>query len=289
MKSKVIVIIGPTATNKTKVAIQLANKLNGEIINADAFQIYKELNIGTNKPTPLELRQATFHLISNKSIYDKWDIKRFQQEAKKIITHITKLNKIPIIVGGSHLYVDALIKNYDFSLSNERDNSFNNFTNQELFQKLNEFNNLLASKIGINNRKRLIRALQTKGKLIKRKKEIYVPFYLLCTNEREVLYNKINKRVDKMIKEGWINEVKKLYNENKDLTSLNAFKAIGYNEILTSIINNKNIDIDRIKRDTRHYAKRQMTWIRHHYDNVCTYNQNNISDVIKRVKQWLEK
>jgi tRNA dimethylallyltransferase len=131
--------------------------------------------------------------------------------------------------------------------------------------------------------------LQTKGKLIKRKKEIYVPFYLLCTNEREVLYNKINKRVDKMIKEGWINEVKKLYNENKDLTSLNAFKAIGYNEILTSIINNKNIDIDRIKRDTRHYAKRQMTWIRHHYDNVCTYNQNNISDVIKRVKQWLEK
>jgi tRNA dimethylallyltransferase len=201
---KIIVVVGPTATNKTNVAIALAKELNGEIVNADAFQVYRELNIGVNKPSTGELKQAPFHLIGNVSIKDKWDIKRFQKEANTIISGIYERKHIPIVVGGSHLYVDALILSYDLDSAPERDNSFDNLSIDELIAELKKYDTELVDKIG-KNHKRLVRALQIANfTSVKRnhKKPIYNPLYVLCIKPREQLYEDINKRVDQMIKNG---------------------------------------------------------------------------------------
>jgi tRNA dimethylallyltransferase len=198
---KVIVVIGPTATNKTKLAIFLAQKLNGEIVNADAFQVYKELNIGVNKPTTKELKQAQFHLLSCVSIYDEWDIKRFQDEAKTTIDDIFARHKIPIIVGGSHLYVNALIQNYDLTRVPKRDQKYAHLTTPELYNMLLTRDSDRAQKIGPHNQQRLVRALQifdyppTTNKL-----PIYDPLFISCIRPRPSLYAHINQRVLVMLK-----------------------------------------------------------------------------------------
>lgn len=293
MICKIITIVGPTATNKTKLAVALTKQINGEIINADAFQVYKQLNIGVNKPSKEQLKQVNFHLINNINITDKWDIKRFQDEANKIINELIKKNKIPIIVGGSHLYIDALIKNYDLSSFHERNNEFENLTTQELFDRLNKIDTKKAQSI-FNNRQRLIRALQIYAHsytsippMNKRNKEMYEPLIIFCNDDRKLIYDKINKRVDEMMEKGWIDEVSSLLVQYKDINNLNALKAIGYQDIYHALINNTKVDIDKIKQRTRQYAKRQLTWIKHHYLPQIVFNQNNIDEVISKTKTWL--
>lgn len=292
MLPKVIVIVGPTSTKKTSLAIKLANKINGEIISADAFQVYKELNVGVNKPTSKQLKLAKFHLINYISINEPWDIAIFQKTANEIINKIITNKKIPIICGGSNLYIDSLIKNYDLTGSKQRSNNYEHLTNEELYNHVFKIDPNTAQKIGINNRKRLLRAyeiLNEKNSLSKKNSPLYKPLYILCQhNTRQELYEKINTKVLEMINNGWKDEVKALIKIKPNISQLNAFKAIGYEYILRAIKNNQPVDIAKIQQDTRRYAKRQLTWIRHHYQTDLIFNQTNEKEIINQVEKWIK-
>jgi tRNA dimethylallyltransferase len=205
MKHKIIVIIGATATGKTGLAIKLANTFSGEIVNADAFQIYKEIAIGTARASEEERKQATFHLDGELSIYDEWNIKVFQTKAFEIIDDIIARNKMPIIVGGSFLYVEALVKNYNLSNTNIRNDKYNDLSVEELFEKANKINPIAANKI-INNKKRLVRMLQlfdnSEFELNAQNEPKYEPIYVYTYMDREKIYERINLRCDIMIKQG---------------------------------------------------------------------------------------
>ena len=292
MLPKVIVIVGPTSTKKTSLAIKLANKINGEIISADAFQVYKELNVGVNKPTSKQLKLAKFHLINYISINEPWDIAIFQKTANKIINKIITNKKIPIICGGSNLYIDSLIKNYDLSACKQRSNNYDHLTNEELYNYIFKTDPNTTQKIGINNRKRLLRAheiLNEKNSLSKKNSPLYKPLFILCQhNTRQELYEKINTKVLEMINNGWKDEVKALIKIKPNISQLNAFKAIGYEYILRAIKNNQPVDIAKIQQDTRRYAKRQLTWIRHHYQTDLIFNQTNEKEIINQVEKWIK-
>jgi len=288
---KIIVIVGPTGSGKTKLAIDIAKAINGEIINADAFQVYKEISIGTAKATQEEIKQVKFYLNSEKSIYEPWDIKIFQDECKDIINKIISKKKIPIVVGGSNLYIDALINNYDLS-ADPRDDKYDNLTNEEIYKQLFSLNPEIAKKIDLNNRKRLIRALQINSSnqsYHKKNPKLYDCFIIYSKpTSKEEMYDKINNNVDKMIKNGWKEEIENLYKKDKNVGNLNAFKAIGYQEILNSIINGSDINVDLIKQRTRQYAKRQITWINHHYQDLHVFNDNLIS-ILKDINLFIKK
>jgi tRNA dimethylallyltransferase len=201
---KVIVIVGATGSGKTKLAIDIAKKYNGEIINADAFQVYKEISVGTAKANKEETKQVKFHLNGELSIYEPWDIAIFQERAKKIIDELIKNKKVPIIVGGSNLYIDALIYNYDLSAP-ARDEQYENFTTPDLYDKLIKLDKNVASTIDAHNRRRIIRALQiisNNGAFRKKNKPLYEPLIIYKEMPRELVYEKINNNVEKMIKNG---------------------------------------------------------------------------------------
>ncbi|MDR0545928.1 MAG: tRNA (adenosine(37)-N6)-dimethylallyltransferase MiaA [Mycoplasmataceae bacterium] len=287
---KIVIIVGPTATNKTKLAIDLAKAINGQIINADAYQVYQDFSIGVNCPTTQQQSQIKFHLLNCISPTDAWDIKAFQTRANVIIKELLNNNIVPIIVGGSHLYIDALINNYDLSAT-ARDVSFENLTSEELFAKLFAYDQHAAT-TNKNNRRRLIRALQiySQGKqLKKRNAALYEYIIISCEQERALLYQRINERVEWMLANGWIHEVKQLINKYPNWESLPAFKALGYSLIAHALINKGVIDKQKIMQLTRNYAKRQITWIHHHYTSVLVFNQKNKDEVIAQIKEWLSK
>lgn len=291
-KPKALAILGPTATSKTALAIKLAKDFDGEIINADAFQTYKEMNIGVNKPTKKELSQAKFHLVGEISVFDEWSIKEFQDKANSLIEQILKRKHLPIICGGSSLYVDALIQNYDL-LTQKRTNEFDHLSVDELYKRLSKYSLEIANK-NKNNHKRLARALEiySCAKIdnpMKQKTNPKYNFKVILTNcdSREKLYDKINKRVDQMIKEGWEKEVQQLL-KLKNIESTNAFKAIGYKEIALAVKNKTDIDTDKIKQNTRRYAKRQITWIKNHYKDFVLFDQHNYCNVSKQIKLWIK-
>jgi len=291
MKDKLIIILGPTGSGKTKLAVKIAKAINGEIINADAFQVYKEISVGTAKAEPEEMDGIKFHLNGVKSIYEPWDIAIFQKEANRIIKEIISNKKVPIICGGSNLYIDALIYNYDLSAT-ERTNQFDDLSNEELCKKINEINPTVLEKIDKNNHRRLVRALQIlneNGSFQQKNPSLYDYLIISAIDDREKIYDRINKNVDKMIEKGWKDEVYKLYKKDKDVGNVNAFKAIGYQIILNSIILNKNIDTELIKQKTRQYAKRQLTWIKTHYNNPIIFNQKNSDEVIKKCESFIQK
>lgn len=279
---KIIVIVGPTSSGKSKIAISIAKKFDCEIINSDCFQVYKELNIGTNKPKINEMQGIKHHLIDFISINDDWDIKKFKELSEEIID---KSTKTIIVTGGSNLYIDALINNYDLS-NKKRTNEFSGLTNEELYSKLCEINEKLATKIGISNRKRLERALENNGVMEIKNKIKYQPYIVFINPERETLYNKINNRVDEMINEGLLEEVKKI-SENKNL---NALKAIGYKEIISNnFILDENV-INLIKKNTRNYAKRQLTWCRNKYNsNLIISNDDNLENLFNKIEVFLNE
>lgn len=287
---KIIVIVGPTATGKTALAIKLAKQFNGEIINADAFQVYQELNIGTAKATVDERKQAIFHLDDCISIFDEWNIKIFQTKANNLIDELSAKKKMPIIVGGSHLYISALIDNYDLS-SSARDDQYDKWDNEKLYKNVLKLDPLMKDKIDANNHRRLVRALQIlkqKKNLRTKNKPLYEPIYI-CTNaSREVIYERINKRFGSMIAD-WKKEVMDLYKKYgyDKLINLQAFKAIGYSNILNAIANNSTIDEEKIKQVTRNYAKKQLTWIRHHYLDCLYYDPDKYNVLIKEINNKL--
>ncbi len=295
--NKLIVIVGPTSSHKTNLALKISKLIKSPLVNADAFQVYKELNCGTNKMDKKTIKQTPVYLMDCVSIYDDWNIKEFQDRAKKILSKIYKDKKVPILVGGSNLYVDALIKNYDLSSSGKRTAKYDSWSNLRLWNLLNKLDSKEAKKIPVNNRKRVQRAIQiikesgmTKtSKDVQRRKYYYDCLVIYMYVDRSKLYSTINKRVKEMIDEGWEKEVKALIKKDKNVYKLNAFKALGYPQIYDAIVNKHPIDVELIARNTRRYAKRQVTWCKHQYPKLFSYHgKKDDAKLTKLVKTFIK-
>ncbi len=309
MNNKIIVLVGPTAVGKTYTSVELAKLYNTEIISADSMQIYKGMDIGTAKVTEEEKQGIKHHMIDLINPDESYSVSEFKHDAEKIIDDILCKNKTPIIVGGSGLYVNSLIYDLDFGNA-KSDNKIRDFYTKyyedngedALYEKLKEVDPLSAEKIHKNNVKRVIRALEvfdiTGEKFSElntdiRKYSDKYNFILIGLNmERSFLYEKINERVDKMIDEGLLNEVKELLLKGYD-KSLVSMQAIGYKEIIDYF--EGNIDLEEakriLKRNTRRFAKRQFTWFLKD-ENVKWFDISDvkkIDETIKEIYNYLEK
>jgi tRNA dimethylallyltransferase len=276
----IIVIVGPTASGKTKISIELAKDINGEIISADSMQVYRFMDIGTAKPNMKEMSGIKHYLIDEILPDEEFSVARFKELALKYIKEIKSKGKIPIIVGGTGLYINSLIYNIEFSetdidwdlreqLKKEAENKGNKF----LHDKLREIDPEAADRIHVNDIKRIIRAIEifkTTRKPISYHQELsklnppeYNFILIGLRMNRHKLYERINKRVDLMLEAGLIEEVKKIKKLGYDKYSV-AMQGLGYKEILAYLRGELTYEecIDLLKRNTRRYAKRQITWFR---------------------------
>lgn len=281
-KIPLVILTGPTAVGKTNLSIQLAKKLNMDIISADSMQIYKYMDIGSAKVKPDEMKGIKHYLIDEVNPDFSFSVSEFQQRANNYIDEIVKNNKIPLVTGGTGLYLNSLIYNMDFAKS-DADNKLRESLRLELEEKgidymhnkLKELDEDSANRIHKNNTKRVIRALEVclSGKKMSdfsndlKLNEKYEPIIIVLNRDRSHLYKRIDMRVDLMIKEGLEDEVKKLLSMGytKDLISM---QGIGYKEIIKYLDGEYSYDeaIEIIKRDSRRYAKRQLTWFRRYKD-----------------------
>ena len=290
--SKIIVITGPTAVGKTKLSIELAKKYNGEIINADAVQVYKGLDIGSAKVTEEEKENIPHHLFDIKDVNEEYTIYHYQKDCREKIKEILDRGNIPILVGGTGLYIKAAL--YDYKLTEEKEtNTYDNLTDEELYNKLLEVDKDIV--IDKNNRRRLIRALnyyKENNKSINTNttnKLLYDAIFIGLTTDRRILYDKINNRVDIMIKDGLLNEVKAFYDKN--IRTKPLLNAIGYREIYSYFDGNISLEeaTDKIKQNSRHYAKRQYTFFNHQLPIVWfETNYNNFNITVEEVINYIE-
>lgn len=290
--SRVIVITGPTAVGKTKLSIELAKKLNGEIINADAMQVYKGLNIGTAKVTEKEKENIPHHLFDIKEVKEEYSIYNYQKDCRKVIDNILRRNKTPILVGGTGLYIKAAL--YDYKLSEEKtNNTYDNLKTEEIYNELLKLDKDIN--IDKNNRRRLIRALNyykennTSISNNKTNKLLYDTIFIGLTTDREILYKKINQRVDNMIENGLLEEVKYYYDKNIKTKPL--INGIGYKELYNYFdgLCSKEEAVEKIKQNSRHYAKRQYTFLNHQL-NVVWFetDYNNFNNTIEKVSSYIK-
>lgn len=277
----IITIVGPTGVGKTKLSIKLAKKYNAEIINADSTQIYQEMNIGTAKITNLE--GITHHLLNIKNFNELYTVYDFQKDGRLIINNILKKGKNIIIVGGSGLYISALL--YDYKFNKEDNNNLLNISTNEMYNEL--LNNNI--KIDKNNNQRIIR-LYNKHILNKEpitikegNKLLYNTLIIGLTTNRNILYQKINNRVDEMIKAGLLEEVRYLFNKYPQSKQLKT--TIGYKEFINYFNQTQTIEevIEKIKQNSRHYAKRQYTWFNNKMK--VKWFDTNYEDFNKTIKQ----
>ncbi len=289
MLDKIICIVGPTASGKTGLAIELAKKINAEVISADSMQIYENLDVGTAKVTEEEAQGIKHHIIDVCKVQDKFSVADFKAMCYDKIKDIRSRGKNVIIAGGTGLYVNAVVYNMNFDeeetdteLRKELQNIANENGNEFLHNMLKEIDPESAASIHMNNVKRVIRAIEMakNAKLksvhmneekerLKQEKSIY-NFSVFCIEQdREYLYNRINLRVDLMVKDGILEEARKVYDMNlpKDNTCM---QAIGYKEFFPYFDGKITLDeaIDNLKKETRHYAKRQMTWFNNKLDCI---------------------
>jgi len=259
--SKIIVIVGPTGVGKTKLSIELAKVFNGEIINGDSMQVYRGLDIGTAKIKEEEKEGIKHHLFDIRDVNETYSVFDYQKDGRMIIDEIINNKKTPIIVGGTGLYIKALLYDYQFN-KEKKINYYEEYSNEELYEmviKLDPY-----SDVHVNNRKRLIRALNSFSNNDKKNsngdKLLYDAIFIGLTTSRDVLYERINNRVDEMINKGLITEVKKLY--DKDIRSKAINTGIGYKELYNYFDGFMLYEecVNLIKRNSRRYAKRQYTW-----------------------------
>ncbi|MGI6731252.1 MAG: tRNA (adenosine(37)-N6)-dimethylallyltransferase MiaA [Anaerovoracaceae bacterium] len=284
----VIFIAGPTAVGKTKFAIAVAKHFNGEIVSADSMQIYKMMDIGSAKPTKEELAMAKHHLVDVIGPRDSFSVAEYQKLAKQHIREIQQDSKIPIISGGTGLYINSLVYDMDFSVI-PRKKGFREklekeaieFGNEYVHDKLRRLDPKSAARIHPNNIKKVIRAIEvvkTTGEGMKEFQESFVKTsdyrcILTClTRNRAELYDRINKRVDQLVEAGLLNEIKMLLDHGLTEAHI-SMKGIGYKEMIGHIHGEYSLDeaIEKIKKNTRHYAKRQLTWFRR-YDDIKWIN-----------------
>lgn len=278
-KIKVVAVVGPTASGKTAIGIDIAKEFDGEIVSADSMQIYRGMDIATAKPTAEETSQVRHHMIDFLDRHTAFSVADYVELAGKVIRDIHSRGKLPVIVGGTGLYISSLLENIKFA-DIERDDSVRKRLEKEavekgneyLFEKLKKVDPEAAAEIHKNNLVRVIRALEvfelTGKKLSVYKAESrleespYEPVIIgLNYTDREVLYNRINMRVDMMIESGLVEEAKEVFESGEMKTASNA---IGYKELIPYFQNEVDISecVDKIKQETRRYAKRQLTWFR---------------------------
>lgn len=272
----IIVLTGPTGTGKSKLAISLAKHLDGEIINADAFQVYEKLYIATAAPSEEEKKIVPHHLYSFVPLNEGYDIARYQTDARNTLNDVLSRGKTPIFVGGSGLYIRSALYDYDLSVdtSSVDMGEYEKLSNEELHDVLSKLDEEEAKKTPYQNRRRLLRdiaiclaAKESKTSLLAKQNHepLYPTIFFSLSKERESLYPLLDERVDKMFKDGLLEETIPLINEYGEDKA--AFRAIGVNELIPYIHGQISLEeaINKIKIDTHHYVKRQETFFRHQF------------------------
>lgn len=282
----ILAVIGPTGVGKTKLSILLAKKYNAIIINADAMQVYKGMNIGTAKIKENEKEGIHHYLFDIKDVRDNYTVYNYQLDARKII------NKFPdkniIFVGGTGLYLKAALYSYEFSFEEKTTNNYEELTNEELYTiALKKDPHMNIHK---NNRQRLVRFLNKESLDVPVSTPLYNAIYIGLTCERSILYERINNRVDEMFNEGLISEVKSFYDQKINSKALST--AIGYKELYKYFDGEITLDEakDLIKKNSRHYAKRQYTWFNNQMD-ITWFNVdfNNFDNTVKEIERYIAK
>jgi len=287
----VIVITGPTGVGKTELSLEIASKLNGEIINADSTQVYKGMEIATNKVQ--DTKGIVHHLFDIVDIMNDYTVFDFQKDARKLIDDILAKGKTPILVGGTGLYIKAAL--YDYEFEEKATDSYDGISNDELYAKLLEVDP--ETDIHLNNRVRIISALnyyeanhKPYSEKEKSSKLLYDALFIGLTTERDILYYKINQRVDKMLMAGLENEARLLYDSG--VRSKAVMTPIGYKELFEYFDGNITIEdaINLIKQRSRHYAKRQYTWFNNQMDlKWFKTNYENFDKTCEEVLEYIKK
>ena len=287
----IIAILGPTAVGKTALSIALAKKYNAEVINFDAMQVYVKLDIGTAKVTKEEMEGVPHHLLSFVPLDKNYSVYDYQKDARCLIDKLLKENKNIILVGGTGLYLKATLFDYNFTEGTTY-KEYNDLTNEEILDKIKSYN--VEELPHLNNRKRLVRLLNklennetitNNGNNLLYKDTIFIGL----TTDRDILYDKINKRVDVMFNNGLLEEVESLKDNFKNSKALNT--AIGYKEFIPYFNHEKTIDEvkDDIKKNSRHYAKRQYTFFNHQFNlKWFTTNYDDFNKTIDEVINYIE-
>ena len=304
-KNKVIVICGPTASGKTALSIELAKQIHGEIVSCDSMQIYQDMNIGTAKPTPEEMQGIKHYLIGYVSPEQRYSVADYKADAKKAIKEIIKKGKMPIVVGGTGLYLDSLIyeiEYQDIQLDEEYRKKLEEEVEEKgleaLYERAKQIDAIAIEKISPNDKKRILRILEiyhatgrtkTEQEIESRKKEVEYDYKVYALDwDRQTLYDRINKRVDMMIEQGLIEEVKQIL--DKYDTFPTAMQGLGYKEVVDYLKGDltKEEMIEKIKMESRRYAKRQLTWFRKNKQTIWLNAedeiQNNIDIILKDIK-----
>lgn len=295
---KVLVIVGPTGVGKTKMGVALAKYFNGEVISGDSMQIYKTMDIGTAKVTVAEMEGVRHHLIDIKEPTESYSVKDFQDEVRLKIKEISSRGKLPIIVGGTGLYIKAALYDYEFGESQmdhqEYVNKYQNYTNKQLYDLLLKIDEVSAKVLHPNNRQRVLRAIaiyestgvKKSETLAKQNHElIYDAKFIGLTLDRDVLYDRINQRVDLMMEQGLLHEIDELMKKNYS-SSLQSMKAIGYKEWFAYYQGHQSLEetLELIKKNSRNYAKRQYTWFNNQLPvKWFKVNLNDFNETIKMV------
>ncbi|WP_438424467.1 tRNA (adenosine(37)-N6)-dimethylallyltransferase MiaA [Aquimarina macrocephali] len=298
MNKNLIVVVGPTAIGKTSLSIELAKHFNCEIVSADSRQFYKEMSIGTAAPSFDELEQAKHHFIQHISIKNEYSVGDYEKDALDKLNELFKNNDYAILVGGSGLYIDAVTKGLDIfpeidiKVRQELQEEYNNKGIENLQQQLKVLDPLYYEKVDLNNTHRVMRALEVcigsgapySSFLTKpRKKRPFNTIKIGITAERQTIYDRINQRVELMTEAGLIGEVKSLY----PYKSLNALNTVGYKEIFKYLDKEWDLDfaLSEIKKNTRRFAKRQLTWFKKDLE-ICWYDyKEDINSVITHIKE----
>ncbi len=313
MKKPFVVLAGPTAVGKTELSISLAKKLDAEIISADSMQVYRQMNIGSAKITREEMQGIPHHLIDVLDPDEEFHVVRFQEMAKKAMEEIYARGRLPLLVGGTGFYIQALLYDIDFQEAGENEEIRSSLLkearekgNQVLHDRLRQVDEASALAIHPNNVKRVIRALEfylTTGRQISRhnaeQKKRQSPYdfrYIVLHARREELYRRIDLRVDRMVEAGLVEEVRALRDQGytKEMVSM---QGLGYKEILDYLEGNSSLSeaVYRIKRDTRHFAKRQLTWFRREPDVIWVdktelgYREDAVLEQVLQYMNWDRK
>ena len=304
----IIVVAGPTAVGKTEYAIKIAKAVDGEVVSCDSMQLYKYMDIGSAKPTPDELAQVQHYLVDEIDPRDNFSVVEYQKRAKEAISEIHAKGKIPVISGGTGLYLNSLLYEMDFgappadeTYRKELEEFAAEFGPEALHSRLAEKDPAAADRIHPNNIKKVIRAIEAVEKggegikpfdAVQKENTDYRPFLIGLTRDRAELYDRINLRVDILMEQGLLQEVEGLF--NMGLTEENiSMKGIGYKELIQHLKGEYSLEeaIDKVKQNTRRYAKRQLTWFRR-YDqmqwfDLSTYNSGN--DALEDMLSWLKR
>ncbi|MFW6281700.1 MAG: tRNA (adenosine(37)-N6)-dimethylallyltransferase MiaA [bacterium] len=309
-KYPLLVILGPTAVGKTDLSLEISKKYKGEIISADSMQIYRKMNIGTAKIKPNEMNNIKHHMIDIINPDEDFSVAEYQEMVDQLIPEIIKRGSLPIMVGGTGLYIKSVVQGFifpdmdtDFKLRKKLEEQAEKFGNEYIHKKLRNIDPELAERLHPNDLRRIIRGIEIykvtghTTTYFKKKQEKFPPRYntlkIGLKRDRQELYKRINQRVDIMIEQGLVDEVKELINFGYN-TESTAFQGLGYKEIVSYFENECSLDeaVRILKRDTRHFAKRQLTWFRRDHEikwiNLTNKTKTNvIKEAKNKIEDWL--